>query len=137
MRPVVFIGSAREDLRSFPDEVREDVGHALYLVQIGETPVDSKPLQGFGVGVQEIREVGEGGTYRAVYTVALPTAVYVLHAFQKEIPTRARDCPRGSGVNSLTPSLGAAGQRRTPERGIRPWTGNGKSCPAAAISLPI
>jgi phage-related protein len=86
MRPVEFVGRAREDLRAFPEEVRQDVGHALYLVQIGQTPDNVKPLRGFGSGVQEIREDGEGGTYRAAYTVALPGAIYVLHAFQKKSP---------------------------------------------------
>jgi phage-related protein len=55
-------------------------------VQIGQTPDNVKPLHGLGGGVQEIREDGEGGTYRAVYTVALPSAIYVLHAFQKKSP---------------------------------------------------
>jgi phage-related protein len=84
MRPLVFVGSSREDVRAFPDTVRRDVGHALSFVQAGRTPETSAPLHGFGSGVAEIAEDGEDGTYRAVYTVALPSAVYVLHAFQKK-----------------------------------------------------
>jgi phage-related protein len=86
MRPVEFVGQSREDLRAFPNDVRQNVGHALYLAQNGRTPATVKPLPGFGSGVQEIRASGEGGTYRAVYTVALPSAIYVLHAFQKKSP---------------------------------------------------
>jgi phage-related protein len=42
-------------------------------------------LKGFGgAGVQEIVAKTEGDTFRAVYTVALKHAVYVLHCFQKK-----------------------------------------------------
>jgi phage-related protein len=34
--------------------------------------------------VLEIRDNFDGDTYRAVYTVTLKTAVYLLHAFQKK-----------------------------------------------------
>lgn len=86
MRPVQFVGSSRADPRAFPDDVRTDVGHALRLVQQGRMPDNVGALHGFGSGVAEIREDGEGGTYRAVYTLALPSAVYVLHAFHKKSP---------------------------------------------------
>jgi phage-related protein len=44
-----------------------------------------KPLKGFGgAGVLEVVADSDGDTYRAVYTVRLRTAVYVLHAFQKK-----------------------------------------------------
>jgi len=86
MRPVEFIGPSREDLRAFPEKVRQDVGHALFQVQRGGTPDAVAPLHGFGAGVLEIRTTGVAGTYRTVYTVALPSAIYVLHAFQKKSP---------------------------------------------------
>ena len=44
----------------------------------------AKPLKGFGSGVLEVVSRHDGGTFRAVYTVRLETAVYVLHAFQKK-----------------------------------------------------
>ena len=63
MRSVEFVGQARDDLRAFPPNARQNVGHALYLLQNGRTPETVKPLHGFGTGVQEIRARGEGGTY--------------------------------------------------------------------------
>jgi phage-related protein len=64
------IGSSRKDLKSFPDEVRQDIGYALYEVQRGSKPQAAKPLKGFGsAGVLEIIENFSGDTYRAVYTV--------------------------------------------------------------------
>jgi phage-related protein len=95
-RPVIWVGSSRKDLRSFPREVRRDLGQALYTAQQGETDPAAKPLRGFGGGsVLEIVANQKGGTWRAVYTVRYPEAVYVLHAFQKKskrgIATPKRD----------------------------------------------
>jgi len=80
----VFVGSSRRDLKAFPDEVRQEVGQALFEVQLGLHPKAAKPLKGFGSGVLEIRDRHDGDAYRAVYTVRFDDAVYVLHAFQKK-----------------------------------------------------
>jgi phage-related protein len=56
VRPIAFVGQSRAALRSFPEDVRQNVGHALYLVQNGRTPETVKPLRGFGIGVQEIQK---------------------------------------------------------------------------------
>ena len=80
-----FIGSSREDLRDFPEEVKQDIGYALFEVQKGGKPASAKPLKGFGgAGVLEIIENFDGDTYRAVYTVKFQKVVYVLHCFQKK-----------------------------------------------------
>ena len=60
-------------------------GYALHLAQHGEQHPDAKPLHGFGgAGVLEVVADDRDGTYRAVYTVRLRHAVYVLHVFQKK-----------------------------------------------------
>jgi phage-related protein len=88
IRPVVWIGSAKADLRSFPEDVKDAIGFALYEAQQGGKHADAKPLRGFGgAGVLEIVEDHRGDTYRAVYTVRLGGRVYVLHAFQKKSKT--------------------------------------------------
>lgn len=85
MKPVAWIGSSYKVFISFPDEVQDTMGHALYLAQIGRTHISAKPLKGFGgAGVVEIIADDVGGTYRTVYTVKFGSAVYVLHAFQKK-----------------------------------------------------
>jgi len=85
LKPVVWIGSAKADLRAFPEEVKDSIGFALYVAQQGGKHPDAKPLRGFsGAGVLEIVEDHRGDTYRAVYTVRLAGRVYVLHAFQKK-----------------------------------------------------
>jgi phage-related protein len=85
VRPVVWIGSSRRDLRAMPQQVRRDVGQALYAAQQGTTDPAAKPLKGFGgMRVMEIVERYRTDAYRAVYTAHFENAVYVLHVFQKK-----------------------------------------------------
>ncbi len=85
-KPVFWVGSARADLRAFPEDVRTDIGFALWVAQRGGRPAQAKPLRGIvsGAGVLELVERHDGDTYRVVYTVRFKEAVYVLHAFQKK-----------------------------------------------------
>jgi phage-related protein len=85
MKPVIWIGSSRRDLREMPQRVRRDIGQALYTAQQGATDPAAKPLKGFGSArVMEIVERYRADAYRAVYTVQFENAVYVLHVFQKK-----------------------------------------------------
>lgn len=71
-----------------PGGARQTFGYALYLAQTGKKHESAKPLQGFGsAGVLEVVKNDQGGTYRAVYTVRLKKAIYVLHCFQKKSPS--------------------------------------------------
>jgi phage-related protein len=84
-KPLFWIGSSRDDLREFPEEVSHSMGFALWQAQLGRKHRDAKVLKGFGgAGVLEVVEDHDGSTYRAVYTVKFAGAVYVLHAFQKK-----------------------------------------------------
>ncbi|MEO7086491.1 MAG: type II toxin-antitoxin system RelE/ParE family toxin [Gemmatimonadaceae bacterium] len=90
---VEWISSARGDLRAFPDAVQDEIGYALYVVQCGEHPLQAKRLKGELGGLIELVEDFDGNTYRAVYTLKLRGAIYVLHAFQKK-STRGIATPR-------------------------------------------
>jgi phage-related protein len=84
-KPLFWVGSALEDVRDFPDEVKRVIGFALHAAQSGGKHPDAKPLKGFGgAGVLEVVEDFDGNAFRAVYTVRFVGAVYVLHAFQKK-----------------------------------------------------
>ncbi len=85
-KPLEWMGTALEDLRTFPAKVCRDLGYALHRVQEGHTPLTAKPLKGLP-GVMEIREWHDRGTYRAVYIASLGQRVYVLHCFQKKSKT--------------------------------------------------
>jgi phage-related protein len=84
LRPLIWMGDSRKNIRAFPLEVQKAVGYALQLVQAGETPLDAKPFKGVGSGVYEIVKRYNTDTYRAVYAVKIGEKVYVLHAFQKK-----------------------------------------------------
>ena len=84
VRDVRWVGDAKENLQGFPNQVRKDIGHALYLVQTGQTPPTAKPMRGIESGVFEIVDDYDTNTYRAVYTVKIGRSLYVLHAFQKK-----------------------------------------------------
>jgi phage-related protein len=96
MKPVVWVGSSREDLREFPKTARQRIGTALQVAQDGGKHPDAKPLRGHrGAAVLEVVEDFDGDTFRAVYTVRFAEAIYVLHCFQKKsthgIATAQRD----------------------------------------------
>lgn len=85
LKPIVWIGSSRKDLKTFPRDVQADIGYALYAAQRGEEYASVKALKGFGGrSVLEIVAPQNSHTYRAVYPVRFQGAIYVLHAFQKK-----------------------------------------------------
>ena len=69
----------------FPDDVKSEMGYALFQAQAGGRHRKAKIFRGSGdAGVIEVADDHRGDTYRTVYTVRFATAVYVLHAFQKK-----------------------------------------------------
>ncbi|SDM39246.1 Phage-related protein [Franzmannia pantelleriensis] len=85
LQPVHWVASSKKDLLAMPDDVQDVFGFALHLAQAGTKHPQAKPLKGFGsAGVLEVVEDHHRDTYRAVYTVKLGDAVYVLHCFQKK-----------------------------------------------------
>ena len=78
------MGSSLDDLRSFPDDAKQDMGFQLEQVQFGLTPDDWKPLREVGRGAREIRVRMPSGAYRTVYVTQFDDAVYVLHCFVKK-----------------------------------------------------
>lgn len=84
-RLIIWVGSSREDLLTFPEDVKDVIGYALHIAQYGGRHPEAKPMKGNkGAGVLEICDDYDGDTYRAVYTVRLKKAIYVLHCFQKK-----------------------------------------------------
>jgi phage-related protein len=70
-------------LREFPASVQADLGYALYQVQLGQMPPDSKPMKTVGPGVYELRDQDERAWYRVFYLKKIADVVYVLHCFEK------------------------------------------------------
>jgi phage-related protein len=68
LKPVVWVGSSRKDLRKFPDPVQHQVGYAIYVAQRGGKHRDAKVLTGFG---------GAGGSGRGFSRGYIPRRVHL------------------------------------------------------------
>jgi phage-related protein len=85
LRSLRFVASSKRDLSAFPDDVKQDIGHALFVAQEGGRAASVKTLQGFGgASIVEIVEDHDGDTFRCVYTTKVNEVIVVLHAFQKK-----------------------------------------------------
>lgn len=83
-KAISFLGNTHRIVHELPEGARKKLGFALRIVQMGSRPDNVKPLSGFSVQVLEIRVRDDSEAYRAVYTVALGDAVYLLHVFHKK-----------------------------------------------------
>ena len=81
-KPLIWLGSSRQDLRTFPADARRVAGFQLWRIQLGLPPNDWKPMTSVGPGVQEIR-IRTGREHRVFYIAKFAEAIYVLHAFDK------------------------------------------------------
>jgi phage-related protein len=95
LRPVVWLGDSKKNLRDFPDGAQKLLGDELQLIQFGGMPKDAKPFKGVGSGVLKIALRYASDAYRVVLAVQISRRIYVLHAFQnkskKGIETPKRD----------------------------------------------
>lgn len=82
--PVIWVGDSLKQIKSFPAEVRREIGVALYDAQKGAKSPDAKPFKGMGSGIFEIVNRFDTDTYRTVYAVRIGKSLYILHAFQKK-----------------------------------------------------
>jgi len=83
------MGDSRDVVSSFSRAARKALGADLFALQLGETPLNWKPMPSVGPGVREIR-VSEGGEFRLFYLANRKDGIYVLHAFRK----KTRKTPR-------------------------------------------
>jgi phage-related protein len=77
-----------DELRSMPDDVKDDIGYGLERAQEGKKAPSAKPLTGLkefkGGKVLEIVSRTDGDTYRGVYTIEFEEMIYMLDVFQKK-----------------------------------------------------
>jgi phage-related protein len=90
MRPLKFLGTAKDDLSAFPEGAKTRAGYELFMVQVGREPDDWKPMPSVGSGACEIRVRDRASAFRVVYVARFRNAVYVLHAFQKKSQKTSR-----------------------------------------------
>jgi len=56
IRPVIWVGDSKKQLKKMPDDVQDQLGGELYLAQIGLMPPHAKPFKGVGSGVFELKD---------------------------------------------------------------------------------
>ena len=81
--PVIRVGSSLADLKTFPENVKDQIGYVLGEAQYDRHHSDIKPLKGFS-GVFEIVTGFHTDTYRTIYATKIDKVIYVLHAFKKK-----------------------------------------------------
>ena len=84
LKVVHWHGNSLDVIREFPRTVRVDFGSELYLLQLGEKPLHSRPFSRVGRGVWEIRIKDRSGVFRVFYVVRRRDGIHVLHVFQKK-----------------------------------------------------
>jgi len=87
---VVWLGNSLDALQAFPKVVRADLGADLRRLQIGEMPLDSKPMRTVGPGVRELRARDRNNQFRAMYVVRKGSEIVVLHCFIKKSRTTSK-----------------------------------------------
>ncbi|MGO9124967.1 MAG: type II toxin-antitoxin system RelE/ParE family toxin [Terriglobales bacterium] len=114
---MVFEGDSRAVIKSFPEDVREDLGGDLRRVQNGERPLDSGSMAPALPGVFELRDQDKDLWYRVLY-VRLEGVVYVLHCFTKKTnETLMRDINTARGrLNALKGRLAARKNKKKSAR---------------------
>lgn len=104
-KAVYWMGDSRRRLSGFPDEVRGEIGYAVFLAECGESHPSAKRMQ--GCNAVEIVSDYDGDTFRGVYTTKFQDSVYVLHCFQKK-SKRGSETPQVD-VNLIKKRLRDAG----------------------------
>ena len=100
MKSIYWTGNSRQDIRNFPNAVKEEAGLSLQKIQYGHQPANVSPLTELGKGISGVLEIiidSNKETYRVVYVAKLQKGIYVLHAFHKKsksgisIPQKDKD----------------------------------------------
>lgn len=94
---VLWWGRSKEVVSGFPDEVKQNLGYALRLLQWGEEPPDYRPLPSVGKGLFELRDQDKHGWYRVIYLSRTNNVIHIVHAFEKKsraMPEKEKDVAR-------------------------------------------
>lgn len=86
MKAALFHPKVRDILRSFPEEVRRELGKVIFDLQKGaklSMPL-SKQMPSVGRGVEELRIKDRTGAFRVFYLARRADSVLIFHAFQKK-----------------------------------------------------
>lgn len=86
MKQIIWDNSAKETVRSFSVEVRQEVGALLRILQDGGLlgMPQSKPMKQLASSAFELRVKDRGGIYRVFYVLFDKHRILIPHAFTKK-----------------------------------------------------
>jgi phage-related protein len=92
VKAAIFHPAAIVAIRSFPADVRRELGKAIFELQKGVAlgmPL-SRPMPSVAPGVEELRIRDRSGIYRTLCYSRSPRGVLVIHAFIKKTQTTSK-----------------------------------------------
>lgn len=86
IKKAAFHPKARIAIQAFPEDVKRELGKAIFDLQLGEklTMPLSKPMRSVANGVEELRMKDRSGIYRVFYYTRIEDRVLIFHAFTKK-----------------------------------------------------
>lgn len=81
---LIWEGDSLEVARTFPKEIRKELGEDIERVRYGVKPKNGRAMKSIGAGVFELRQQDSDGWYRTVYLNVTDRKLHVLHAFKKQ-----------------------------------------------------
>ena len=93
MKPAIFHSKAKDEIRNFPEDVRREIGKAIFDLQNGRSigmPL-SRPMPSVALGVEELRMKDASGIYRTFYYKKHRDGILILSAFMKKTQKTPKD----------------------------------------------
>jgi phage-related protein len=90
VKELKWVGRSLDELRSFPQGAKENIGYQLYEVQQGRAPIGSKKMSDVGRGCRELCVASDDSWFRVFYVPSIGDYIWVLHCFQKKTNTTAQ-----------------------------------------------
>lgn len=86
MKKVVWNKKTLKEVRSFPEEIRKDLGYLVYRLQTDDLLIMplSRSMPSLGIGCHELRLKDKTGIYRVFYFLKIKDEILIFHAFQKK-----------------------------------------------------
>jgi len=86
VKPAVFHPKAKSALKAFPEELRRELGKAIFDLQKGKIlsmPL-SRSMKSVAQGAAELRVKDRSGAYRVFYYARIEDKLLIFHAFVKK-----------------------------------------------------
>ena len=81
---IAWEGDSREVISAFPDDVKQNLGFQLRMLQQGLQPSDFRSMSSIGKGVFELRDQDARSWYRVICLSRIRNTIHVLHCFEKK-----------------------------------------------------